>query len=202
MLFHALIATILVLSQSLTPKWEYQFEKKGVKVYTKEVEGSGLKAFKGETTFNISSEQLIEKIFDIENYPKWCFRTTSTRLIRTENKKVYYRYVSATPPMIKNREAYMCNTLLPQDLDSTIVIQIGTFLSNEPIPSGFIRMPFSTGSWKLKPLSEQKTLVTFEMQADPGGLIPSWLANMAASDAPWISMTNLQQLILNEGTKP
>lgn len=193
-----LLALILSLAPPKNSKWEYQFEKQGVKVYTKEVPGSSFKAFKGEAVFNINSQIIVEQISDIESFPEWCYRTTSVQIIKREQSKVYYRYVSATPPIIKNREAYMFNEILPNDHNGNIVIQIGTFTSNEPVPSGYIRMPYSKGYWKLTPVSENKTFVSFEVQADPGGIIPSWLANMTASDAPWITMTNLRKFILKK----
>lgn len=195
MILNLLLILLLPFSQIDESHWEYQFEKQGVKVYTKAIAGSGFKAFKGEAVFEAEAGKIIHQLFEITSYPLWCYRTTSAMVIKQDSNKVYYRYVSETPPVIKNREAYFYNELLPDDGSGTRIIALGTYSSEEPVPTGFIRMPFSKGCWKLKPLSEHKPLVTFEMQADPGGLIPSWLANMASSDSPWITMTNLQKIL-------
>lgn len=48
-----------------------------------------------------------------------------------------------------------------------------------PPRDGFIRIPASSGEWRL--LSEgNQTLVTYRLRVDPGGRIPQWLADSAS----------------------
>ena len=195
MILNFFLGLMITVTAFQSGTWEYQFEKEEVKVYTKHVDGSSFKAFKGETVLMVSAEKIAKQILDIDSYPQWCYRTTSTKILKKDNNTVYYYYISATPPLVKNREAYFFNELSPATTNGNITIKIGTYQSNEPVPSGYVRIPFSKGYWTLKPLSENKTLVVFEMQADPGGIIPSWLANMASSDSPWITIDNLRKIL-------
>lgn len=198
MVLSYILYLLIALSPSQTADWEFEFEKEGVKVYTKYIEGSSFKAFKGEMVFDVSADKILNQILNIESYPEWCYRTTSVKVLKREPNKVFYYYVSATPPMVKNREAYFYSEILPSASDGEITVKMGMFSPDTPVPSGYIRMPFSDGFWKLKPISAEKTEVVFQMQADPGGIIPAWLANMAATDSPWITMTNLQKIILEK----
>ena len=44
-------------------------------------------------------------------------------------------------------------------------------------------------------VSENKMEVTFSMQVDPGGSIPSWLANMFIDGVPFHTLLNLKNRI-------
>lgn len=186
---------MLVSNVQQTSSWEFRFEKDGIKVYTRKVDGSSFDSFKGEALLNIAAEKIKKQILSVESYPNWCYRTTETKVQRWDGNKVYYRYVSETPPMVRNREAYFCSELLPTDTSGTIIIAMKIVPSEEPIPEGFVRMPAAKGFWKLYPKGENKTFVEFEMQAEPGGIIPGWLANMASSESPYVTIKNLVNIL-------
>lgn len=175
--------------------WHFEYEKEGICVYTLHVENSSFKAFRGEMETNIPMEQLAGLISDIERYPDWCYRTTTTKILKKEEERIYYYYESATPPGIKNREAYLYTEITGDSVTGRLLFEIQNFESELTVPSGFIRMPFSKGFWELIPLNENTTQVIFQMHSDPGGMIPAWLANSASVDAPWITMNNMRKLL-------
>ena len=51
------------------------------------------------------------------------------------------------------------------------------------------------GYWEVQELPKNKIFVTFSMQIDPGGSIPSWLANMFVDDSPYNTLLNLKTLM-------
>jgi ribosome-associated toxin RatA of RatAB toxin-antitoxin module len=176
-------------------QWVFEYEKDGIKVYTSNVERSGFKAFKGEMLVDYNAEQLLGFISKVELFPQWCYQTTATQVINREDNKTYYRYVSATPPMVKNREAYFCNTIETNPQTGETIITMQTYNSKDAVPKGYIRMPSSEGFWKITPISRTSSRVVFQMHADPGGQIPSWLANMFTTDSPYITMMNLRKML-------
>jgi len=58
-----------------------------------------------------------------------------------------------------------------------------------------IRIPKLEGYWKLVPLDKMKTEVTFQVAAEPGGEIPSWLANAMVIDMPFHTLNNLKERV-------
>ncbi|MBN2805045.1 MAG: hypothetical protein JXR22_00160 [Prolixibacteraceae bacterium] len=188
---------LLILAMFLTqePEWTFRFKKDGVKVSTREVAGSDFHAFIGECIFPFPAETIATAIQDIANYPLWCYQTSSTEIFKKETDRIYYRAVTLTPPLIKHREAYACNEKIPTDEHGEIMIVIKSIESKKPVPDGFIRMPYSRGLWRMLPLTPNTTLVQFEMEADPGGYIPAWLANRSSVDAPWHTMKSLQEFL-------
>ena len=64
---------------------------------------------------------------------------------------------------------------------------------------GQIRVRQLKGLWTLVPKGEHLTEVTYELQADPAGDIPSWLANQFVLDAPTISLRTLRAVAERQG---
>ena len=61
-----------------------------------------------------------------------------------------------------------------------------------PRREGFIRIPASSGQWRL--LSEgNQTLVTYRLRVDPGGRIPQWLADSASQRRARAAMEALKE---------
>ena len=54
-------------------------------------------------------------------------------------------------------------------------------------------MPFIKVTWYLKPMNEGKsTYAQVAIQADPGGVVPSWAANLVMKKVPFKTMKKLK----------
>ena len=66
-----------------------------------------------------------------------------------------------------------------------------------PEEENLVRME-GYGSWKVSDMGEGKLEITFQMQIDPGGSIPAWMANMFAGDTPYQTLTGLREAMQEE----
>lgn len=57
------------------------------------------------------------------------------------------------------------------------------------------RMPLVVNDIDVRYVSEQKTWIDFKVQADPGGMIPSWLSNLAAETIPYKTIQNIRGMV-------
>jgi hypothetical protein len=57
------------------------------------------------------------------------------------------------------------------------------------------RISRGQGFWEVVETSDGKLEITFQMQVDPGGSIPSWLANMFVVDTPFNTLNELKRLL-------
>ncbi|MNJ56433.1 hypothetical protein D3C77_519780 [compost metagenome] len=62
-----------------------------------------------------------------------------------------------------------------------------------------IRVSQLKGLWTLVPKGEQLTEVTYQLEAEPAGDIPSWLANQFVIDAPMVSLRTLRAVAERQG---
>lgn len=49
------------------------------------------------------------------------------------------------------------------------------------------------GYWKLVPKNANETEVTYQVHTEPGGSVPSWLANKFVVDAPFNTLKALKE---------
>lgn len=70
----------------------------------------------------------------------------------------------------------------------------------EQVP-GLIRVTQLKGQWILVPKGDQLTEVTYQLEAEPAGDIPSWLANQFVIDAPMVSLRTLRAVAERQGVR-
>jgi hypothetical protein len=65
----------------------------------------------------------------------------------------------------------------------------------KPPVEGRVRMPQLVATWTLKPVTADVTQATYEVLADPGGSIPSWLVNATAKKMPFETLRHLRMQV-------
>jgi hypothetical protein len=174
--------------------WNKEFTKEDITVYTKPVEGSPLKEFKGEAVIGASIEICKNVLLDIENHVKWRPDCIESKLIqKDENSYIAYNETKAPWP-VSNRDVILKNTM---DILKDKIIFSFSALNNPdivPLKDGVVRMTELTGKWTLLK-QNGNTLVTFQARINPAGSIPAWLANKTSIDQPFKSLQGLKQMV-------
>lgn len=131
------------------------------------------------------------------NIPKWYHNTSIAKqiLVLDANQSLNYTVTTAPWP-VKNRDSVTLVTDRPQ-VNGEYLIEFSARPEEYPEQANRIRIPKLEGFWKLVPLAKNKTEVTLQIAAEPGGKIPSWLANSMVIDMPLFSLTNLKDRIEN-----
>ena len=70
-----------------------------------------------------------------------------------------------------------------------------------PEVQGEIRVPELAGLWKLSPRGDGRTEGIYEMRGEPGGSVPSWLANSFVVDAPLETLRTLRAVAERQGVR-
>ena len=60
-----------------------------------------------------------------------------------------------------------------------------------------MRIPYLSGYWLLEKQGANRTKVTYQVHADPGGSIPHWLANATAVNNPYETLKNMKKQLKN-----
>jgi len=63
----------------------------------------------------------------------------------------------------------------------------------KPEAKGYVRVAQVEGFWKLVPKGDNQTEVTYQVHTEPGGSVPSWLANKFVVDAPFNTLKALKE---------
>jgi hypothetical protein len=173
--------------------WKLEFDKEGIKVYTRHVEGSAFKEFKADMVIDGKISEIADIIADVEKFPEWSYKTTSVKIIQKEGNTIQYFYVSDTPKFLKTRVAFFESKKTIDPKTNEITFSLINIQGNQLIADSEILIPTMKGYWKLTPLGDNKVLVMMQMLTEPGGIIPAWLANMVVVDSPYITLKGLRK---------
>ncbi len=175
--------------------WKLIKESDNIKVFTKNEIDYKLDTFKATVTINTSMHNFASVFHDIKIFPKWGHNIKSANLLEKsgDTLQVYYSVAKAPFPY-KDRDGVYLNRFRWLKESKTLMVDIEVLEDYLALDEKYVRVK-GYGYWEVQELSKNNILVIFSMQIDPGGSIPSWLANMFVDDTPFNTLLNLKALL-------
>ena len=193
------ISTMLLVATSLnSSQWEQKKDDDGIKVYVRTVEGSSFKEYKGETTIqNTSLTDVLDVIFDVEKYDKLFPDLSGQKRIKLIGKYHHIHYtVVHTPWPIADRDNVTELEAKIADDGKSAHITINAKPDLVEKKDGLVRIPEGKGFWELTENTDNSVKVVYQYHGNPGGTIPSWLANSFVVSHPFETLENLHKRIV------
>lgn len=191
---HLTFALILSTLFLMGAQWEVITEQDGIKVMMKEVKGRSLPVFKGEGNVNENLYEILGVLRDINKGKEWMHSCKDSRLLKAigDRKFIVYNVTNAPWP-VSDRDVVVESEATFDKATQTVTIDMKSIATPDmPEVSGLVRMPRLIGKFTLRAMSEKVTFVSYEIDADPGGMLPHWIVRMASRDIPYITLTNLR----------
>jgi hypothetical protein len=191
-----LIASRFALAQGT---WQLVKDADGIKVYTRRQPSEKFKEVRADFEAQGTEDQLIGILENIPHHKDWSYGTKRTFLINKKNKDtlIYYSEVSMPWPL-SNRDLVIQLTFKKDTVDHTLQIQAKSINGVLPPKPDLIRVPSSLAEWEVKVLPNKLLDIQYTLSADPGGALPAWLVNLAASVGPYNSFQKLKALLTKE----
>ena len=194
LLTHALFAS----------QWHLDKEKDGIVVYTREVEGSDFLEFKGVVEVNASVDAVVAFLYDIPRTSEWIhdcdFGMTLEEVTFEEN----YIYQTFDLPFPVSDRALILHSTLTYTKDGARLDSVAAsdFCDARETPrcrrvqqEKMLRITKSKGRYILIAEGENKTKIIWQLHTEPGGYIPTWLANAMVLDLPFYSLNKLREMV-------
>lgn len=199
-LFIALLLSSLFSFSSYaeTSAWELEKEEEDInlQIFTREVDGSNLKEFKGEMLVKTTLKTIAALLLDGQSAPKWmhqCEKFEVIEQIDTLSAVVYF--INGAPWPVSDRDAVV-KSVMSQDPESLVLkAEIAVVDDLLPEDDDYVRIPYMTGFWLFEPKEDGQILVTYQVHANPGGSLPDWLANSVVVDTPYHTMSNMVDML-------
>ena len=173
--------------------WKLHTEKDGIKVYTKSILTSKVKALKIETVLNASASQLVKVILDIDKGQEWVYNTKSSVLVKQISPSDLYYYSEVSLPWPAQNRDFIAHIMVSQNPVSKVVTVdapcVSGFVAEK---EGIVRIVQSLGKWVIVPINKTQVKVEYTLAVDPAGSIPAWLVNLVASQGPLESFKMLR----------
>lgn len=181
-----------------TSAWELEEEEKDInlKVFTREVEGSNLREFKGEMLVKTQMSTIAALLLDGQSAPKWMHQCEKFEVIeQIDPLTAVVYFINGAPWPVSDRDAVV-KSVMSQDSESLILkVDISVVADLIPEDDDYVRIPQMKGFWLFEPKEAGQILVTYQVHANPGGSLPDWLANSVVVDTPFNTMSNMAEML-------
>lgn len=185
-------------------KWELSKNKDGVAVYTREIPGSSMKEFMGIIEIDSPVEVVGLVLLDVANHKAWIADCTESRIVKDVKGnlgqmpnfkaiKLIQYYVVTAPWPVKYRDMVL---MANADVDfekGKMVINTTAMTEQLVAPKeGCVRITDMYVKWVIEKTGPKKTKVTYIVKSNPGGSIPSSVANWSSSQLPYKTLVALR----------
>jgi hypothetical protein len=182
--------------------WVLKKDKEGIKISTRKSDRSKFNDIKVEMDLPGNIYQLAAILTDVGNYTRWSYSTKKSVLIKkaSPSKLIYYSEFSVPWPA-SNRDLYAVFDINIDTVHKSLkIISVGE-KDYRPVQNDLVRIPFSSGVWDIRTVSDKIIHLNYVLEVDPGGSIPAWILNLFGTKAPLETFENLKHKmeLLNPG---
>lgn len=180
-----------------------RLQKDWLKIYTCPVPTSDFLSFVGIATMDVPQHSVLHLLYDVDEATEWVWKTDEMKILEElpDNQgRIVYQKVTAPWP-ISDREIISHSRGYKDAETSEIFIKMTAEPDILPEHANYVRVRQLEGAWNIMPISENRCRVVFRLHIEPGGEIPSWLANIAVIDTPYNTLNNMREMVKREKYK-
>ena len=190
-------ATLVVVSPSAEPQsWQEIYIDEGITVHKRDVPGSSFFEFRGRGVVASSIKQILAVLHDQKRKTDWMHSCVENQLLYAGGvgELVIYNRTGSPVPLVSDRDVVVKSSLQYWPDERHVRIEVRDVKHERAPPrDGVVRMPDLEVVWDLIALDARSTYATYQVRADPGGLLPAWLVNLASKRIPFHTLRNLRE---------
>ncbi|MCE7066611.1 START domain-containing protein [Dyadobacter sp. CY326] len=175
-------------------EWTLTTEKEGIKVFSKVVSDSKIKALRAECEMEATASEVVALLLDVGAAEKWVCHTKQCNLVRKISPTELYYYAEVSLPWPLENRDFVAHMQVSED-PATHIVTVNAPAVPGIVASkkGKVRVKHSYNVWTIIPIGKNHVELIYTLQVDPGGMIPAWIVNSFASQGPIISFTNMRK---------
>ncbi|MBD1599506.1 START domain-containing protein [Pseudomonas typographi] len=188
----------LLFTLALTPlaaahaeDWQVAKSEQGITVSLADVPGSSYKAYRGTTLINASLDKIRALQEDLPNACRWIHECKVSKLLKSHGAEAWTYTQFNTPWPVTPRDSVV-HVVSREAADGSLTRTLEGVPGYIPEEKGFVRVTEVKGFWALVPKGPNSTEVTYQVHTEPGGSVPSWVANKFVVDAPFNTLKGLK----------
>ncbi len=179
--------------------WERVSDKDGIVVERRKIGGSNLKEFVGRGVIDAPITRVLAVIRDANRRGEWMPNTHTAYLVEenlSSRTQVAYHRTKAPWP-VSDRDSINRAELLVEPAKHRVFLPFHSIEHpKHPPVKGVVRMPSLRGHWILVPVDGGKaTQAEYQVFANPGGILPDWVANLASKKLPLETISGLRKQV-------
>jgi len=179
--------------------WEVIAEKDGIVVSRRAVEGRSFPQLRAVGEVPGTPYEVLAVLLDVPAHVRWlpdCVESKSLRTLDAWRNVVYTRTDAPWP--VLDREAIVENEVIFLDPPSKLKVTFEAIAAPDVARvRGTVRMKSVNGFYLIEAIDARRSLVHYEIDADPAGVLPAWLIMMQSTRNPYQTVVGLRRR-LNE----
>ena len=179
--------------------WEQVSDKDGITVERRSVDGYKLKEFLGRGIVYAPIGRVLAVIRDANRRAEWMPACGDSHLVEenlaTRTQLAYHRTKAPWP--VSDRDSVNRAEMIVEPAKHRVYLPFeAVTVAQVPPVKGVVRMPFMRGHWALTPVDGGRaTEAEYQVFANPGGILPDWLANLASKTLPRETIAGLRKQV-------
>lgn len=195
----AIICISTVSSAEVGP-WALEFHDKDqdIKVFTRAVEGSPVKEFKGITHVKTTPSAFVALQLDVEVATQWLNDIRLFEVVDSHitNEKLIYTIHDAPWP-VTDRDSFV-RSVMSADSAGVVTLTMTAEPNFAKKKKGYVRISSLQGSWVISPQADGMIEVVYQVHSNPGGSLPTWAINSIVVDTPLKTLRKFRKIVLKE----
>lgn len=183
--------SVLLATSVRAEEWKVAKNEDGIKVSLSEVAGSDYKAYQGVALMKTSMAKLRALQEDVPGACAWIHECKLQKLLKHEGDQSWTYTQFNTPWPVTPRDSVLHITTV-EGADGSVTRKLEGVPTYMPEEKGFVRVVKVEGFWKFVPKGDQVE-VTYQVHTEPGGSVPSMVANKFVVDAPFNTLKALKE---------
>jgi len=188
------VCALFVVGTAQAEEWRLVKDESGIQVYLSEVPGSKYQAYRGVTTLQADMPTLLALQEDVSGSCAWIHECRAQKLLKHEGDKSWTYTQFNTPWPVTPRDSVL-EVTTQRGSDGSVTRHLHGVADYLPEQDGFIRVSKVEGYWTLAPKGAGEVEVIYQVHTEPGGSVPSWLANSFVVDAPFNTLDALRKRV-------
>jgi len=176
--------------------WKLSKEQDGIKVYQSALPYSNYKGIKVECILEGNYDKLIAVLKNVSGQKDWVYHNQTAYIVKQVNPHELYYYTETSLPWpMSNRDAVVHMKIDKDSLNRFLnitAVSVPDYISEK---SGKVRVTRSTVSWNVTMPTTNTINIIYIFEAEPGGNLPAWIANMFVDKGPYESFKKLGEIL-------
>lgn len=183
--------------------WKLVKSRSGIKVYNRSARGTNISEFKGITIIKSSANKLLSILKDIPSHTRWRRNCIISYMVKKHDDSNMIIYnVTKAPWPLDYRDSIVQITIISTREKNKIIITMTALKENlVPLHNSYVRITELTGQFILETISPAHTRVIYTIKANPAGVIPASIANIASRNIPYYTLRGLRRMVYKKRKK-
>lgn len=178
--------------------WSRVAEEDGIAITSRPSDHSPLPVFRGMGRVDAPLLDVLAVISDAERHHQWVFSCSASALVAQTSDLtgvVYNR--TKTPWPVPDRDVVLTSRIEVLDGEREVRVRFtATEHPTRPPQDGVVRMTYLQGHYHLWAEDDTHTRVEYQVDSDPGGSLPTWLATRGTREMPLETLRGLRAQVV------